>query len=553
MQAGCYVGNNQYIFALIKNDNLGSARIFKIDFTTGMIIDYRDTTGIFHANGCCLKGDKLYFVQSFDNNDQDKNGIVEVDIATLEVTNTFTIDFNNETQYRIFAIGYDTKYNKFYLISYDYFYIADENFNVENIVQFQQPISRSLIRQGGTFYEDYVCYVSNNENAIVCFNRDGSLHHIIDIGQKQLNNFFGEIQNINVYDNTLYFNSDLVHQSEQNLSLLQFFKANLSCGGLPQTMSRNVGFNNNQTISIEVNKTNYNLLTDMEKFTCNGTHDKPLETIAEALCYIDNETPYIIEVTDTNEYLEKLAIYNKNLIIKANNSKTGNIKILGSKVSMSNIKIENASYRTPLFGSSQDYITPLYITANSEVWITGTSGFNYSQCVEDGMIYPCIVEGSTFYDGSSNFGDYHKFLKSFNNTTFPLITNSNLVSTNLEKIKNNKVNFSSYKITETKYTGIQTFDLTQIPLYTNAIRGCYVAINVAGLGNTNYEKFSSNNLSRVIVKENTDANSTRNAFIIQFDAQNNTLRIEPRKWDYQNNSWISDTTTQYYPFYEFDV
>lgn len=550
MQAGCYVGNNQYIFPLIKNDSLGTARIFKIDFTTGMIIDYRDTTGIFHANGCCLKGDKLYFVQSFDNNDQDKNGIVEVDITTLEVTNTFTINFNNETQYRIFAIGYDTKYNKFYLISYDYFYIADESFNVENIIQFQHPISRSLIRQGGTFYEDYVCYVSNNENAIVCFNRDGSLHHIIDIGQQQFNNFFGEIENINVYNGILYCNANLHHNTEVNLTLLQFFKASLVGGGLPQAMSNNVSFNNNDSVTIIVDKTSYNNLSDFEKFTCNGTNKRPIETIAEALTYIDNKRHYIIAVNDTNEYLQSLAIYNKNLTIKANNSTTGSIKILGSKVNLSNIRIDKASYRTPAFGSATDYISPLYITCCSEVWITGTSGFNYEKCIAEGMIYPCIVEGSTFYDGSSNFGDYHKFIKSFNNTIYPLIIASNVISSTLNNIKNNKVNFSSYKDNTKTYTGIQTLNLKDIPLYTNSIRGFSMALEIRGIGNTDYHKYTSANTSRFIVRDST---SGKWGFTTEFNANNNTITIKPKKWNYSTNSWDEDTETKYVPFYEFDV
>lgn len=552
MQAGCYIGNNQYIFALIKNDNLGSARLFKIDFSSGMILSYNDVIGIFHANGCCLKDNKLYFTQSFDENNQNKYGIVEIDVTTLQITNTFEIDFNNTTEYQILAIGYDEKYNKFYLIARNYFYRTDTNFKVEELIYMEQPNARnSLIRQGGTFYEDYICYVANNENAIVCFNRDGTLHHIIDIGQQQLHNYFGEIENINVYDNVLYCNCNLAHVSVKNLSLLQFFKANLKSGGLPQLMSNNQGFQNNETVKITVNKTKYDTLTDLEKFTCDGTVAKPLESVAEALCYIDNKKHYEIDITDQQtEYEQDLGIYNKNITIKGNDCSVGSTKILGSNVNISNLYFIKASYRTPLFGEHDDYITPLYITGGSTVYLVNHVGYNYEKCIESGMIYPCIVQGSILNDNSINVNNpYKKFLTKIDNY-IPLISGSTINTSALDKIPINKTNFSTYKDTSNNFTGNNTFDLTQIPLYTNSNRGFNMAINIGGIGNTDYHKFNFDNQSRFIVRFTA---SNIYGFQCQYTPSENTIYIKSMKWDFTQNKFVDDSSFNYYPFYEFDA
>lgn len=549
IQAGCYIGNNQYVYPFIKNNAIGEGRLFKLDFSTGEFISYNDVEGIYHANGCCLKGNFLYFTQSYDDNNDDKFGIVKVNTSDLSVEEIININFEeNMTQERILGVGYDSKNDKFYLMSRNYFYKCDNEFNVENVISYKMPISITTTQQGGTFYDDYICIVLNNENAIVCYDRNGNLHHIIYLGEQQVGNFFGEIENVSVYNNELYINSVLYHNSSSNLYISQFFKAQLNGGGLPQRITSNLTFLNNVNLDIEINKTAYNSLTSFNKFTSNGSYEKPFESIAEALANMDNKHTYTINIGDTNTYEELLSIYNKNIIIKGHNSKIGCTKISQSRVSIVNTIFYHAAHRSPTFGENENYITPLYITANSDVWIYANTGYDTTQCISDGMVYPCIIEGSNFHDGSSTTENYQKFISKYL-TYSPLIDNSNINVTNSIGIKNNITHFSLYKNSSDTHTDSQLLDLTQLSQYTNSIRGFWLAINIDGL-ETEYQKFDSNNKQHRIVIEDFD-NNIKYGFKCTYTTESNELRITPFK--NTNGTWVRDTTTTWYAFYMFEI
>ena len=550
LQGGCYVGNNTYIYPLIKNDETGSARLFKVDFTTGAISSYNDVDGLYHANGCCENNGKLYFTQSYDMNNVRKNGIVEVDVATLEVEEIHNVDFNdmsiNET---ITSIGYDKKYNKFYLITQNYFYICDDTFKVEDVISFKSPNAKAGIRQGGTFYDDYVCIVQNNENAIICYNRNGSLSHIIDIGQHQVGSFFGEIENVNIYEGELYINTALVHHKASNLYIVQFFKAKLNGGGLPQTLSSDTIFTNNMYYSIIVNKTTYNSLSDYNKFTSNGTYEKPFETIAEAIENLDTDRTYNILVTDTNSYLEVLDIYNKNCIIRCSGSSIGAMKLVQSKVTISNALFKHSISRSYSIGTGS-YHTPLYVSLNSELWLTGSIGYDATQCSTDGMTQTCVVDGSTLHDGSSTSGSYQKFLAKYSSVS-PLLTNAIVSTTNSINVKNNITHFSLYKDSSDTHTDTTLISLSGNPLYTNAYRGIWIAFNIAGL-DTDYQKYDVNNTSRRIVVEDID-NNVRYGLKVTYTIATNEFRMTPFKFNTTSGEWERDTTTTWYAYYMGEI
>lgn len=550
MQAGCYIGNNEYVYAIIKNDELGSARLFKLDFNTGEIIDHNDIEGLFHANSCCKKDNKIFYVQAYDNENTPKNNIVEININDLSVEQIHPVDFNNlSVNETIVGIGYDEKNSKFYLITRNYFYVCDETFKVESVVLYKSASRKNPIRQGATFYKDYVYVLENSENAIVCYNRDGSLNHIIEIGQQQSGNYFGEIENVSVINDELYINSAMIHHTTDNLYIAQFFKAKLDGGGLPQTLSANFIITKNNYYTISVNKTLYNSLSYYNKFTSDGTYDKPFETIAEALENIDNERSYCIEIGDTGTYNEILDIYNKNIIIKGHNSNIGALRVFQTKLSISNAIINHSVTRGSIFGSDT-YNTPLYIGCNSSVWLTGTIGYNNTQCVSDGMTYTCVIEGSTLYDGSSSSGTRQKFLSKYSGL-IPLLNNANVNTTNSVDIKNNITHFSLYKDNSATHTNSVLMDLTEIPLYTNAYRGFWVAVLINNV-NTDYHKFDVNNVNRRIIVEDID-NGNKWVLKATYDVANNTLRISPFKYDSGTGTYSLDTTTTWLAYYQFEI
>ena len=552
MQAGCYVGNNIYIFPLIKNDSLGSARLYKVNLATGEIIEHNDVTALHHANGCCQKGSKLYFTQTFDDELTPLYRIIEVDIDTLGITYSIPIDFGEYTPFQINGIGYDEVNNKFYLIGADKFATTDVNFVVDSIVELEYPHTTYRFNQGGCYYGNYVCVLINSENAILCFNLDGTLHHVIDIGKVQANNVMGELENITVYDDEIYINANLNHSSPQNLFLVQFFKADIRGGGLPNKYANNSVFNNATINRLVVDKTTYNSLSDYEKFTCNGTTDKPFESIAEAISYIDNNELYQIDVNDTNTYSENLTIINKNLIIKANGSTLGTVKIVGSKVIFTNMYIDTSEYRTPLIGSPDDYNTPLYISGNSEVSLYGVCGYHSADCISDGMVYPLIIEGSTLYDNSSADGNYKKFLD-VNSTYSPLIIGSSVITGNVGAIKSPKMNFVDYRPTTSLITGDLNISFTDLPQYTNQYRGLWIAVTTE-IGNSPYVRLSQLHANeQVIVEDLTGGTNKRYGFRFQLRPSQSRIEVAVYSYDHTNNVWVADNTVKWYPKYMFEI
>ena len=551
MQSGCYIGNGAFVYAVIKNDSVGTARIFKLDLNTGEILNYNDVVGLYHGNGCCYKDGKVYFIQGYDNNNTAKNGVVEIELTNLTIEETHSIDFNdmsvNET---IAGIGYDNENNKFYLITTNYFYRCDDTFKVEEAIPFVSANRKSPIRQGGTFYQDYVCVLENNENALICYKRDGSLDHIIDFGQRQEGNYFGEIENVSIYNDELYFNSAMIHNASTNLYIAQFFKAKINGGGLPQTLSANFIITNNDYYTISVNKTAYNSLSAYNKFTSDGTYSKPFQSIAEVLENIDNSRMYCIEIGDSSDYPEKLNIFNKNIIIKGNNATIGAIKVCQSKVSISNAVIKHSTTRTYTFGTGT-VNTPLYVACNSEVWLTGSIGYDDTQCSSDGMSYTCVVEASTLHDGSSVSGTRQKFLAKYSTFT-PLLDHATVTTTNSVDVKNNVTHFSLYKDSTATHTNSVLMDLTEIPLYTNAYRGFWVAVLINNSINTNYHKFDVNNTNRRILIEDID-NGNRWVLKCTYEVANNKFRISPFKWNSGTSTWDLDTSTTWLAYYQFEI
>ena len=552
MQAGCYVGDDYYIFPVIKNNEEGEARLYKLNLATGSVLTYNDVTGIYHANGCCQKGDKLYFTQTFDNTTTALYGIVEVDINTLNITETYTVDFGNITPFQINSIGYDSKEDKFYLIGEDYYAVCDSEFVVSSRVALQYPHKNYKFNQGGCFYDRYICVLINSENAVLCFNKDGSLHHIIDIGKIQANNVFGEIENITVYNNEMYFNSNLIHSNYQNLFLAQFFKANLSGGGLSSKYSNNTVFVTSVLNNIVVDKTTYNNLNDYNKFTCNGTSSKPFESIAEAISYMSNDELYQINVADTNSYNENLTIVNKNLIIKAGGSTLGTIKIVGSKVNFTNFYIDKSEFRSAVYGSPDDYNTPLYISSCSEVNLMGTCGYKSADCISDGMIYPLILEGSTLYDNSTVSGDYKKFLD-VNSTYMPLIIDSTISTGNVGAIKNPVMNFVDYKPSTSFVTGHQNISFSSIPQYTTPARGLWVCIWTS-IAASHYVRLNTLHANDTIILEDvTGGTDKKYGFRVSFRPSNSRIEIDPYSYDHSTNTWSADNTIQYFVSYMFEI
>ena len=552
MQAGAYIGDNYYIFSVIKNNDSGDARLYKVNLATGSILTYNDVSGLYHANGCTQKGTSLYFTQTFDDELTPLDGIVEVDIATLNVIETHTIDWNNITSFQVNAIGYDSINDKFYLIGEDYFAICDSDFVVESRVALQYPHKTYRFNQGGGYYKNFVCLVVNSENAILCFNTDGSLHHVIDIGKIQANNVFGEIEEITVWNDEIYINSNLNHSSPQNMFLVQFFKASLQGGGYPNKYANNSVFNNAVINRLVVDKTAYNNLSDYNKFTCNGTTAKPFESIAEAISYIDNNELYQIDVTDTNTYSENLTIVNKNLIIKANGSTLGTVKIVGSKVNFTNMYIGTSEYRTAVFGSPEDYNMPLYITANSEVFFFGQCGYHSADCITAGMIYPLVIEGSTIYDSSTASGNYKKFLD-VNDTYSPLIIGSSVITGNTGAIKSPKMNFVDYRPTTTLVTGDLNVSFSDLPQYTNQYRGLWIAVTTE-IGNSDYVRLSQLHANQmVIVEDITGGTTKRYGFRFQLRPSQSRVEITVYSYDHTNNVWVADNTVKWYPKYLFEI
>lgn len=550
VQGGCYIGNNEYVYAFIKNDADGEARIIKVDLATGEVTDHNDIDGLYHANGCCYNDGKIYFTQNYDSNNTAKNGIVEIDATTLELVAIHDIDFNNlSVNETILSIGYDSKNNKFYLITSNYFYKCDDTFKVEEAISYDSPIGKTPTRQGGTFYKDYVCVVENYENAIVCYNRDGSLSHVIDIGNQQGGSFFGEIQNVSVINDELYIHSCLTHHTTSNLYIIQFFKASLNGGGLPQLLTSSHIFTNNAPYTIKVNKTAYDSLTAYNKFTSNGTDDKPFESIVEAIENLDNSRSYVIEVGDSVDYEEVIDIYNKHIIIKGNNCTIGATRVSQAKLTVSNAVIKHSVSRGSTIGSDT-YNTPLYVTTNSEVWMVGNVGYNGTQCASDGMTYPVVVDGSTLHDGSSVSGTRQKFLAKYSSVS-PLLNNAMVTTTNSINVKNNVTHFSLYKDNSATHTNSVLMDLTEIPLYTNAYRGFWVAVLINNV-NTEYHKFDVNNVNRRIIVEDIDNN---NKWVLKatYDVANNTLRISPFKYDSGTGTYSLDTSTTWLAYYQFEI
>ena len=552
MQAGSYIGDNYYIFPIIKNNDDGDARLYKINIETGSILTYNDLSGLYHANGCCKKGTSLFFTQTFDNNLTALYGIVEVDISTLNIIETHTVDFGSVTPFQINAIGYDETNEKFYLIGADKFAVANTDFEVESAVNFVYPHTTYRFNQGGCFYDKYICVVVNSENAILCFNTDGTLHHVIDIGEQQANNVFGEIENITVYNDTIYLNSNLNHSSSQNLFLVQFFKASLKGGGYTNKYANNTVFNNAVINELIVDKTTYNSLNDTNKYTCNGTTEKPFESIAEALSYITNDHLYNIKVNDTNTYSENLTIVNKNVLIKANGSTLGTIKVVGSKVSLTNLYVGTSELRTPVFASPEDYNTPLYITAGSEVFLFGDCGYHSANCISAGMVYPLIIEGSTLYDSSTASGNYKKFLD-VNSTYTPLIIGSNVVTGNVGAITSPKMNFVDYRPTTTLTTGSLDILFSTLPQFTNTYRGIWIAVTTE-IGNSEYVRLSQLHANEmVIVEDLTGGTTKRYGFRLNLRPSNSKIEVIPYSYDHSTHTWSADNTVKYYPKYLFEI
>lgn len=552
MQAGCYIGDNYYIFPVIKNNDDGDARLYKINLATGSILTYNDVSGVHHANGCCLKGTSLFFSQTFDNEQTPLYGIVEVDVSTLNVIETHTVDFRSAESFQINSIGYDTTNDKFYLIGTDKFAVANTDFEVESVENFVYPHKTYRFNQGGCFYDKYVCVVVNSENAILCFNTDGTLHHVIDIGEIQANNVFGEIENITVYNDEIYLNANLSHSTLSNLFLVQFFKASLKGGGYPNKYSSNTVFNTAVINELVVDKTTYDNLTDYNKFTCNGTTEKPFETIAEAISYITNDHLYNIKVNDTNTYPENLTIVNKNLLIKANGSVLGTIKIVGSKVTLTNTYIGTSELRTPVIATPDDYNTPLFITANSEVSLFGICGYHSDNCIAAGMIYPLVIEASVLYDASTASGDYKKFLD-VNSTYTPLIIGSNVVTGKVGAITSPKMNFVDYRPSQSLITGNSNIDFSTLPQFTNTYRGVWVAVTTE-IGNSDYVRLSQLHANEMcIIEDITGGTTKRYGFRFNLRPSQSQIQISSYSYDFDNHVWEADTDIKYFVKYMFEI
>lgn len=553
MQGGEKIDDNYFIFALIKDNDSGDARIFKVNLNTGSIVGYNDISGVYHANGCCKKDNSVFFTQTFDNNATELYGIVEVSTNTLSVVDTYTVDFGNASSFQINAIGYDETNDKFILIGRHKFAIANTDFEVESVIDFNVSNDNYKFSQGGGYYNGYVCIVTTNENSILCFNIDGTLHHVIEIGWKQESNQFGELEDVTILSNgDIYINSNLKHSSRNNFYLVQFFKSNIHGGALSDFYSNGSLVDNATIRTVVVNKTAYNNLTDAEKFKCNGTNEKPFESLAEAVSYMDNVNTYEIDVKDTSEYLENLTLVNKNLIIKGNGCKIGTIKTVATKLAVSNLYIEKAGQRTPVFGTHDDYITPLYISTNSELTIEGTFAYNFEACSEN-MVYPCIIEGSTVYDNSnSSTSTYKKFIE-VNSTYYPLITHSKIITKQANSIKTDNLAFVDYLPTNTLVTGEQTFDLTTIPQYTNASRGLIISITTT-LGNSHEIRLSQLHANEnVVIEDVKNGTTVRQGFRVNFRPGNSEIIITPYSYDHENNVWVADNTIGYRLIYTFNI
>lgn len=554
-QAGCYIGENNYVFPLIKNDATGSAKLIKINFETGDIVQTNDVEGLYHANGCCLKDNLLYYVQSFNNENVNLYNISVVNPLTLEVTNQFPINFNDFSKYQILGIGYDEKLNKFYLIGYDYFYVADTEFNVEKIVKFNHPTNKQNIpRQGGTFYEDYVCYVINNESAIVCFNRDGTLHHIINLGINQHNNVFGEIENINVINNVMYVNSNLNYVGKNNLGLHQFFYADLGGGGLPQINCDTKIFETNLNIEVIVNKTLYNTLSNFQKFTSDGSRQKPYETIGEAIANINNEFCNTIIIQDDSDYNQTISIYNRNLFIKGGGAKIKSLKIVNSRVGITSLTINHSESRKRMIGGTKYTNTPLYITYNSIVTLLGDSGINYDNCINDGMETRYIVEGSIFNDYSVNntsksITKLTPYSSESDNYQPTLLYGSILNTNDCYNINNSNIKQSYYKNIDPK-TGILTINMNEINGFNNVTKGFDLTINFVGQGNSNNYKINKFSNSKNIIFESLNK---RYLIIASLNLNTNILTLTPYTWNNETNTFTRDDEFKYYPYYSFDI
>ena len=249
----------------------------------------------------------------------------------------------------------------------------------------------------------------------------------------------------------------------------------------------------------------------------------------------------------------RLAIIEESIAdLKANGSNLGTIKIVGSKVSLTNLYVGTSELRTPVFASPEDYNTPLYITANSEVFLFGTCGYHSADCITAGMIYPLIIEGSTLHDSSTSTGSYKKFLD-VNSTYSPLIIGSSVITGNVGAITSPRMNFVDYRPTTTLITGASNVNFSDLPQFTNTYRGLWIAVTTE-VGNSEYVRLSQLHANEmVIVEDITGGTTARYGFRLNLRPSNERIEIASYSYDFSTNVWEADNTIKYYAKFLFEI
>lgn len=366
--AGVMIDDENYLYALYTDDALGTAMLIKTNINSGISVS-NVVTGLYHANGACMMHNgNVAFVPMTD--DAQKCIIIEVDPLALTVVETHNVTDEPVDATKPMAIGYDAAHEQYILMAGLEFYKVSKDYEFIERIPFDFPIVPSNItRQGGCVYNDYIGLVVNFPNQLLCFHLDGSYSHSIYLGQNQSGNNLGEIQNISVRNGVLWANANCTPHGHQYYSEIVFYSAPLNGGGFSQSLGKMNSYVENGRILYKVNLTNYNNLSDLNKFTTNGD-TKPFCCIEEALLHMDDFHYYELELYNDN--VTNLVIYDKNFVLKGNGHHIGNLVLKNCNCTISSILFDTSKDIDQDLGTGTHNCT-LY-AFNSNVVLAGESG-----------------------------------------------------------------------------------------------------------------------------------------------------------------------------------
>lgn len=286
-QGFCMINENKCVMALTNNvDNSNNnARIIEINLTNGSIL--REVIAPFgHCNGLSYNPDDgLIYIAGCSTKNPQTGALIRSNKLFILTYEDFSYS-NVEISTEITGISYDKISKKLYASinnenDASIMELNKENYTIINTINLITNTVTSSGRQNIVVNDNKIYRILANPNVIKLYNIDGSFINNFVFNEFMDESYFiGELQDIDIIGDYIYFNSSIFENVDCPLSIVNIGKTSLTKNIINNNFFSQYPYRN---ITLYIDNTT-------ENFNPNGTTNNKFNELLEAVYFLESPT-----------------------------------------------------------------------------------------------------------------------------------------------------------------------------------------------------------------------------------------------------------------------